>query len=170
MERLVCQASEFRDTQPAETAHISNDQAAAEANDPQAADTLAQLGRLDSYRVVFYAEPGQRPTSPPRAFTTCYVEAYQATSGASQAVEGVGPFPPNVQVQEVQPPPVGEESRAYQGTVTDSGGHQSPLAVLLWRRGRFVGTVTIQGLAGSQALSAAQREAVAMDARMSQAR
>ncbi len=132
-----------------------------------------QLGRQDGYRVTFSAFPGERASNSPRAFTTCYVEAYATSEGAINALDGIGPntFPANVQVREDQSELIGESARTFEGTIADTRTNQQvAVIVIVWRRGRYVATVTIRGAPPQQALGPAQRLGSSMDGRIAQLR
>lgn len=173
LERLVCQPNEFGNSNPSAATHVSNQQVADEGQDPSIVQTLAQLGRQDGYRVMYDAFPGERASPNPRAFTTCYVEVYSTADGARAALQGISvdTFPSNVQVREVQAPAIGEGTRLFEGTITDSQSRQQiPLTVLIARRGRFITTVEIERTQPLQSSPAAQRLSAATDMRIAQVR
>jgi len=173
LERLVCQLNEFGNSNPSAATHVSNQQVADEGQDPTMLQTLTQLGRQDGYRVTYNAFPGERASANPRAFTTCYVEVYSTADGARAALQGISAdtFPSNVQVREVQAPAIGEGTRLFEGTITDSQSRQQiPLTVLIARRGRFITTVEIERTQPLQSSPAAQRLSAATDMRIAQVR
>jgi len=163
-----CQPSDFQNSQPTSAIHLTNEQVAQDEQNPQAAlVALNQLGRLDGFEEVFSAFPGERSSTSPRAITTCYVEVYSTRDGAAAALVGPRTFPPGESVQEVASPPVGQNARAWEGTVTDQNtGRPTPTTVIIFQVNRFVASVTINGTQPNQSLPAAAALANALAARM----